>query len=143
MREDVAKLWAEMLRSGKYKQCEAQLAVRDYSEAEEYSGYCCLGVLSVLHKTVTGENFIYHQAMPSASTDNWAGVTADSYSITITHESPQELHKLAIEIWNKSVEKKHHLDVTSPKISLATLNDHLKWDFNKIADFIEKYWEYL
>lgn len=41
MKKEIAKIWVEALRSGKYKQGVGMLATKD-------NGYCCLGVLCEL-----------------------------------------------------------------------------------------------
>lgn len=51
--EELKRKWVEALRSGNFRQTTDSLSARHDNrdvdpEAEEYTGYCCLGVLKVL-----------------------------------------------------------------------------------------------
>lgn len=121
--QDVIRLWAARLRSGKYAQGHGRL--RDGNNR-----YCCLGVLcelAVEHEIIPpgrpnehgswvygpdGEGSV--NVLPAAVAD-WAGTDGGgSFSGDPIYSLPGYA---AHQLWQ--------------------LNDTLRWDFTKIADFIE------
>lgn len=112
------ELWVAALRSGKYPQTIGTLAAYSTNETK----YCCLGVAcevaiangAPIKRVLHGALLIYdgENAVMPASVKHWLGLEGVSGDF---------------------VPGKGVGDVDC----IAAANDELKWDFNKIADFIE------
>lgn len=119
MNKQVKKKWVAALRSGKYEQGRSALRCGDK--------FCCLGVLCDLHRKATkkgqsawksnGQHYAYkgETGLPPAVVSKWAKI--DRCNPFVTAISPCHVPR---------------------KEALSQINDHWKYDFNMIADAIEK-----
>ena len=140
MNEDIKNRWVEALRSGDYQQTKRHL--------KDSSGYCCLGVLCEIAKednvqvALKGEyvgidevfenGFIFSEALPR-EVMKWADFSTVSYgSDNVPVGSYEEL----------GLEAPPHSNKIDP-VYLTTLNDECGYNFNQIADVIQKKWETL
>ena len=105
--------WLKALRSGKYKQTRQGSLYNEKTDA-----YCCLGVLQ---HCISGPDGVESYCYPS---DDWYYSNID---VSLADISPKSLGINA---------KKEHNSVQDV---LASLNDNAKYNFSKIADWIEKY----
>lgn len=122
MKKEIADLWVQALRSGKYSQLQGMLH-------EQGSGFCCLGVLCDVHREQTGAG-------------EWDD--AGYYITNRTRESG--LLPAAVIDWAGTADS--NPDVTVPddelgKSCLTMLNDDKGYTFAQIADLIEQHWEEL
>jgi hypothetical protein len=128
MNPDVKAKWLAELRSGKFAQTRNKLKKPD--------GFCCLGVLCdiyarehqlewTLDDGLTEYYQIYDEvdALPE-QVFKWAGLPDDNPEVSIPLP----------ESWRDEDAPE---DATTT-ITLAELNDNLAWDFNQIADVIER-----
>lgn len=116
MRKEIADLWCDALESGEYIQGKGGLCLN--------GKYCCLGVLTDLYMKQVGdlkfENLggrcFYNgwsEILPEEVAE-WAGMRTNNGTILILRY-----------------------------YSLTCINDHLKWNFEKISGFIKEHWEKL
>lgn len=133
MKPEIKKLWTDALRSGEYKQGRRSLITYDRNtipydqivpvpngtpneEQLKAAQYCCLGVLCDLYRKEHGKNLWYRFrfedafGVPPKCVIEWA----------------------ELEIENPIVK------INDKIRSLAELNDKLKFNFEEIADVIEK-----
>ena len=151
--ENVQK-WIAALRSGKYKQTRGYL--------KDVNGFCCLGVASDICPSVSwlenpkGEDFF---AISNDSQIKWDIKTRNGYHQETNDKHEMEGAQLPAEVveWlgiassEGSFEatdeiKKNLMDDDDGEFEVASLayfNDDLRFDFNKIADFIENNWDIL
>lgn len=113
MKQAIAKKWVKALRSGEYQQGQGQL--RDGDQ------FCCLGVLCNLHAQ-SHKAFARTQKFP------------DEYDREAAYPSEMVRKWAGIDTYNGWIP---NLDQ-----SLAAFNDE-GFDFNEIADLIEKHWKEL
>jgi hypothetical protein len=113
MKKEIAERWVKALRSGEYKQGKEQLKSKD--------GFCCLGVLCDIVKDDIdghwkGEIFYVAEDFDSLNLPHAVKVLADMKSCTGNRRG---------------------------KVSLIKLNDNERnqYNFNRIADIIEKEWK--
>lgn len=117
MKKEIADKWVAALRSGKFKKTTDNLHTN--------YGYCCLGVLCELSPFFWDEDdkFPWPRVMLGKTTTlpeevmEWAGMKSGCGLIILPDGKVQT--------------------------PLTVANDDYRWDFNKIADHIEKYWKYL
>lgn len=116
MKQDVAKKWIKVLRSGKYKQTKGALRV----EEDGKPSYCCLGVLCEVigmkfHRieTNTGQSFFYGK-----DSNGWL--------------PPSALPRTGM--------KSACGEIVAEGITLTDLNDDGQ-SFKQIANVIEKHWK--
>jgi hypothetical protein len=121
---DVKEEWLKALRSGEYQQCQSQLRKVD---GEGHESFCCLGVLTELHRKKFGGEWVDHirdrgseylyvderGGLPSV-VQGWAG-----------------LHPL--------FEPAVPYEPRGGQVALAFLNDVEDFTFSKIADLIEEH----
>jgi len=113
MNKTVKKLWIDNLRSGKFKQGYGRLQ-------DVCGGYCCLGVLQkILNLEITEFDI-----MLSPEASRLAGIDRQP-SVNLTKKDIKK-YSLQHAYWTR-------------KVSLNALNDVFHFNFNKIADIIEKY----
>lgn len=131
MKEKIKKLWVAALRSGEYKQGKGALIkykvdssngiphmYKPNEETLKGATYCCLGVLCDLYRKETGMNlwsdtaFDYVHGTLSNKMLAWAGLVNSNPQVKIN-----DGHTLT---------------------SLSALNDHQGYNFEAIADIIEK-----
>jgi hypothetical protein len=154
---EIIKEWVAALRSGEYEQCEGSLKLyREFNNAKGKFGdweelekprFCCLGVLCDLaeQKGITKAepmkngatvSFDGGQGLPPESVENWAGIK--DWEVKWPDEIPP-----------RNVEPECApgcemcADMGLPpakRMGLASLNDNYGWNFNQIADAIEKEW---
>lgn len=118
MKQEIAKLWVEALRSGEFKQTKSRL--------ETSEGNCCLGVLCRLANR--------QKIIPNDIIDVFAETTCfDGATIFLPK---------VVKIWAGMKTKNGGYRDNNEYNSLASLNDHGK-TFNEIADTIETNWELL
>ena len=125
--KEVIRKWVDALRSGEFEQTKGQLG---RVEEDGSRSYCCLGVLcelaareGVIESARESDcaELIYDFAFstPPRTVDEWIGI---DYAVN----TPDEL-----------------LDANDDycdEIELTTLNDEEEFDFNQIADAIERTW---
>jgi hypothetical protein len=109
MKKDIKKLWIEALRSGKYQQ--GRLGLKSHQD-DGNECYCCLGVLVNECNIGTWVDLEYKFALE---------VGEEQFFGYPPHEFMSELGVK----WS---------DVEV----LAQLNDHASYDFEKIAEWIER-----
>lgn len=114
MKEDIAKRWVEALRSSKYKQGKDQLQTSD-------NKFCCLGVLCDIVKDDVG--------------GTWDGQTFRLDTTSETINLPEAVKQFTL--------MKSYTGSRKGKSSLIKLNDNRfnQYNFNRIADIIEKEWK--
>lgn len=143
MNPEVKSLWLEALTSGKFKQGKGYLRriaetalgkdKTDYKDSD--NRYCCLGVLTELYRTKTGEgrwerhetggayDFVLfgrtEDQMPQYTINEWAGVPGGSVIVLDEDDAKK---------YNKG----------EPEFYLADANDKGR-RFKTIAKLIEKY----
>lgn len=115
MKEEIKNKWVAALRSGEYKQGNGRL--RDSA-----NGFCCLGVLCDLYSkekevpwtfvNVRFPYFLNENAILPSEVAKWAGTRVKDGSYG-----------------------------DGETYGLIYYNDTLNYDFNKIADIIEKDWQ--
>lgn len=126
MKERVAKLWVEALRSGEYKQATTTLISPNYLPNGRpnldgpFEKHCCLAVLMELARK-EGVVVDFACSALDGATKEWAGVNTQSCCL------PDDL----------PFPMKHR----SP-LSLLSAND-TGATFEEIADFVEKHYEVL
>lgn len=133
MRQDIAFIWTEALRSNEYAQCRKMLHRKD-------DGFCCLGVLTDL----------YLKAHPDAP--RWVDGPTNEWNIVqmqvnLGGDSMNNVHFIYGFLPKKVIEwsgMSHALGVLNPDSgrNLAQLNDD-GIPFAQIADIIEKNMEIL
>jgi hypothetical protein len=154
---EIIKEWVAALRSGEYEQGQGTLKqVREFNNAKgEYGDweelekprFCCLGVLCDLaeQEGITkaavpagGSTAAYEemQGLPPESVENWAGIKEWEVAW------PGEIPPLSVEPeCAPGCEMCADMNLPPAKrIGLASLNDNQGWNFNQIADAIEKEW---
>lgn len=122
MKREIAGLWVKALKSGEYKQ--ARNALR--KEENGQLSYCCLGVLCDLYSKefpttrwdVPGKGYFGGHCFPDLphSVRTWAGMKSNGGYIG---------------------------KIETNTVSLIKLNDQELFDFDQIANFIEKHVEEL
>lgn len=125
MNQEVKAKWLTALRSGDYKQAQGAL--------KDNTGFCCLGVLcDVYDKEHKQDNWtensigdglhINSHGLPSATVMKWAGLPTDETSLGDNNP------KTSIP----------HSKYTTMRLGVADLNDSGNYNFNQIADIIER-----
>lgn len=134
MKADIKERWLKALRSGEYSQTPGQLGVETSNNEDNANGYCCLGVLC----EIAVEDKIVTREVTPTGTVKYIASNTDVQSMVL----PQ-----AVVAWAGFKDENPTLDTNDfdvqvenqirEKTTLSELNDYAKWDFNKIADFIE------
>ncbi len=123
MKEDIKNKWVEALRSGEFEQGRVVLLCA--------GKHCCLGVLSELALVEGVCSFTENAAESSL------GICAGFGEV-------ENYGFLCQEILNWSGMQSCTGDLPDAELdSLTECNDTLRYDFNQIADVIEKHWEEL
>ncbi len=129
MDQDIKKRWTDALRSGNYDQTKNWLA--------DSEGYCCLGVLceiavqdGVVFReagtyTSAEDHYDYSSEELPQAVQAWAGLEGVSFS-----ENPLSDVDYSGDTTHRPVDRK--------KAHLSELNDDMGYDFNKIADVIDR-----
>ena len=117
MNKEIAKLWVAALRSGKYKQGRGYLhSIKDDNET-----FCCLGVLCDLYqqdrRKKKKKGLFVNKTKPTR----------------IEYGHMGGVLPLEVQDWASIDSSVGHAGAQS----LARLNDHLGYDFKRIAKFIE------
>lgn len=116
MKEDIAKLWVEALRSGEYKQCQAEMR---FTRPDGVS-YCCLGVLTDVVCTPEERE----------DDDTFCDEYGDGYL------NPTIAERCGVNTGSRCVD--------GPDIArnvLVKMNDEEGKSFSEIADYIEANWQ--
>jgi len=148
MKQEIAELWSEALRSGVYNQASKALVQVD-NESGEVIGHCCLGVLCELAiKDGVQVNRVAGKSASFSDED-----TDESYDVyeNIKFDDRDDLVPNAVMIWaglktdDGSVCNPHPYDSAEAyemesefPMSLAEMNDS-GTSFSGIAALIEKY----
>ena len=119
MKKEIADKWVAALRSGEYKQREGGLA------NEKRTKHCCLGVLCELAIKEGVEMLV--EVRPDMPKDMYFEDSAGGLPYSV-----QE--------WAGVASANGRL---YGGISVATLNDDMKYDFGRIANIIEESWKEL
>lgn len=130
MKDELRKRWTDALRSGQYKQGREWLC--------RNGNYCCLGVACEVFKedvglAVTSGEYKGSEVAPYTYTEYNGGggnlpvAVQNLLGINGLGQLPPQAREDIAE-WDKSY-----------PLSLVSLNDELFYDFNKIADVIDKY----
>ena len=115
MRKEIAELWADALRSGKYRQTTEQL--------RDVDGYCCLGVLCDLHREQTGQG--------SWSDDGYYNTGDDTDGVIPTP---------AVAEWAGLIDRSPSVESDLGYDPLTALNDDEGYGFLELADLIQAQW---
>lgn len=119
--KDNVRLWVEALRSGKYKQARAML------ENVGTGGMCCLGVAC---------RVAMDAGLPVERTTDWSG--------RVRYDGHDALAPLSVLEW-LGLDHGGNIAVRAEENGrsyvVTELNDTYDWDFNMIADAVER--EYL
>jgi hypothetical protein len=147
MKEDIAKLWVEALRSGKYTQGFGHM--RGTDESSGLACHCALGVLrevgrenSLELKLLAISDFPTNRYSNRVLTDaecRWAGIShkpTGKFSYTILSVPSLMADFVGLSGWSDA-------HITTAILSVANLNDLARAPFERIADVIEKFWMYL
>lgn len=158
--KEIIKEWVAALRSGEYEQ--ARGALKEYREFDPSRGefgeyvnlekgrFCCLGVLCDLAERkgivkgkpdVLGSTVMFDGTggLPPLSVENWAGIPAWEVTMPDGLAQPQVEPEPCSDDGCQVCEPAPWLP-PQKRIGLATLNDNHEWNFNEIADIIEKEW---
>ena len=122
MKKEVMKKWVKALRSGKYKRGSCYLRKKTPTGIR----HCCLGVLCDITPGVTWDSL--HDGICRASTLKDYSTTGLPYDVR---------YYAGISNSYGYIPKRRGLN------SLSDINDSGKYNFNQIADIVEKHWEYL
>jgi hypothetical protein len=120
MKKEIAKKWAEALRSGEYEQGTRVL--------NKYGKFCCLGVLCDLYQKEVGNL--------NVSKTVWGTIVYQGIERTL----PPQVQEWA-EIRSPSGQPKYS-NIKGAR-ALTELNDAYKLSFDEIAAYIEADWEHL
>lgn len=123
MDKKIQKQWVAALRSGKYNQGQGALLKEYYIPGQ--MNYCCLGVLCDLAQKAKIGKFV-----KKSGSRSYFFQAKNSSSTRITDGLPQSVRKWA------GISK--YYGFVDDGNNLITCNDNLFYDFNKIADIIEK-----
>lgn len=118
MRKEIADLWADALRSGKYRQTTLQL--------RDVDGYCCLGVLCDLHRERTGQG-------------SWSD---DGYYNT-GDDTDGSIPTPAVAEWAGLKDRTPAVSSDVGSDLITALNDDDGYGFLELADIIQNQWEEL
>ena len=140
MREDVAKLWVEALRSGQYDQTQGTLCAVDKLTGTK--SFCCLGVLCDLASTKMPGGLESHVVDGSA-----VEATRDIVQYggkTYAHGGEVGVIPTTVKEWSgMNTIIGEFVPEGSTKTTLTDLNDKEGKTFDEIADIIETNWESL
>jgi hypothetical protein len=134
MKKEIADRWIAALRSGEYAQTQGRLSEKNL---EGGNAFCCLGVLCDLYREEHG-TLVWKDPPPCSTTRTVRvpGVVEGS-----TGTLPEAVMDWAELLTPLGEIREWVRDETLGDLaSLAELNDH-GWSFERIGDFIEKYWE--
>lgn len=126
MNQEIKKQWVEALRSGNYKQ--GDMLLRD-----THDNFCCLGVLCDIHAKMFKKEWVQLDHVAYRYVDSQAALPL---VVMLWAEIPDGFCSLPIDLVPIKV-----MDVLSSRdcgIDLADINDSKVFDFNQIADVIEK-----
>ena len=149
MNKEAVRLWVDALRSGKYEQAHYQLFAADVVKDDGTldGRFCCLGVACEVAianevpglKRTSASDVVEGYYSAGSKTDGlmasalppevvtWLGLEgADANDPIVKTYAPGENHG------------RNGLVAESDRLSI--LNDQYKWDFDRIADVIEKNW---
>jgi len=116
MRKEIADIWADALRSGKYRQTTLRL--------RDVDGYCCLGVLCDLHREQTGQG--------SWSPDGYYNTGDDTDGVIPTP---------AVAEWAGLNDRSPAVSSSPGSDLLTAMNDDDGSSFEELADIIQAQWE--
>lgn len=140
MNPEIKALWVAALKSGEYKQAHGYLKVK--ASSEEAAGYCCLGVLCELAAKAgldikTGEKVVDCGV-------SGCNTCEDNGRVTYKFDNQESYPPLSVMKWARlPYQNPRVIYGESPsadsagEVSLASLNDVDKFDFNQIADIID------
>lgn len=135
MNQEIKKLWLEALRSGQYTQ--GRVALKSI-EGDGTNKYCCLGVLCDLYAQRYGATWTKGSTtlMDGKSYLVLNGNTGGFYL-------PPEVRKWAdMESHDGRLKDKIEYETSNGRVAkadcLATLNDHANYNFEQIAEVIER-----
>lgn len=127
--QEAMRLWVQALRSGDYEQTKGNLKVINKQTGQ--ASYCCLGVACEVFLKAVGQMvtinddevgtdrvLVSFDGNPSVLPDKvvtWLGVPNDNPLISTSNERLRQ-----------------------PSVSAIQANDSRGWDFNQIADALEK-----
>jgi hypothetical protein len=128
MKKEIADIWVEALRSGKYYQTDSQLRADN--------SFCCLGVLCDIHGIEFDQDFIDETYLDEIhglphEVMKWSGVGQAEGKFYEAAINPETVDFVKRVIPNLNM-----------YTSLSVLNDRGA-SFPEIANFIEKNWEIL
>ena len=117
MKPEVKKLWLEALRSGNYSQARGML------HESPSGGYCCSGVLRDVYRKETGKG-------------RWASLSwCESFDACDGDHAFTSLLPRSVVNWAG-------LEKSNPDVAMSQLsdyNDTKEYNFNQIADLIDRY----
>lgn len=135
MNRERIKLWVEALRSGDYRQGRKALMSADDG------GYCCLGVACCVYADHHKEaGWFENRGNNVFSTDVAKyGKSIDTGRITSYSVLPSDVMDwFGLPDLDPALIEEESSYSEMEEIGAATLNDDQEWDFNEIADAIEK-----
>lgn len=141
MDQEIKERWVAALRSGDYPQARSKL--------NDGTGFCCLGVLCEIAEQ--DQVVIRKQRFPRDHVEYVSKVDPEDYEIAILPKAVAEWSELkqnpviyaplsffsedeVRELWQSTLDR---VVGDTVRVTLAELNDHYRFDFNKIADIIE------
>jgi hypothetical protein len=150
VKPEIKERWIEALESGKYRQTQGHLQVKDGADSEYRDGYCCLGVLCELavedgvvnvktNRNVYGITEVeYFSGDPDESVDSsttelpeavveWAGLSEINPNVS-----------LPITGWPQLASSEDFGPEDTATISLAELNDEYEFNFHDIARVVRE-----
>lgn len=137
MKQEIADLWTEALRSGDYEQATGTLLKTDSGNGETI-GHCCLGVLCEI---AIKHGVKVEKSEPSRHEDEIDGETFTSFG-SVTFDDRNDLLPESVMRWAGMKSNDGTLPYEDHEDTLAELNDAGK-SFLSIARIIEEYTEEL
>jgi hypothetical protein len=148
MKADIKERWLTALRSGEFKQTDGYLAIADNDGNPK--AFCCLGVLceiavqdGVIGRKLSDDFNISYAGNGSdlpAAVVAWAGL--EDLGTNARNPEVRSYHVHSDKTCGGTEEIGHQCDFADDsedyKYPLSALNDDHKWNFNQIADVIEK-----
>lgn len=141
----IKERWLGALRSGDFKQIDGYLGVVGENRESEVKGFCCLGVLcelavddGIIERTLAADEDFFHYDYATGDlplkVQQWAGLDSGNPEVSANHVHAEECGGNA-EIGYQCDFSEDDEDTTYP---LSALNDDHKWNFEQIADAIER-----
>lgn len=154
MKPEIAKMWTDALRSGKYKQGRHSLRRYKWGEAS----YCCLGVLCELYCNNVADrpsNILSDPEMRRKLSDelidseavwvdgDYQGVTEYPPVCVLEWAGLESFNPKIIKMLDQQTAQEWNIPSWRIEAKLSDVNDTLMLNFNRIADLIDELHEWM